>query len=506
MNVLTSRALADKVNEKKINLNVPGDYLHTPTVAAKEIIDEIVSNGGSILYENCLLRGSIPHTVNLIIKSLFSLVEVGFMRREPFETEIVEEDPEPAPSSIDAWARNQVRTIAKCTKPQPELLPQSDRKLISTLRPKRSNQRFLNKTSKASQAIKRIVESPVIDEKVTPIPETAVEIDNEIEELRKRKEFSANKIRAEREREINMMIMDEELEKKLEMEAEMLKDKQLTFDCSGKVIFVSKPELGDIFKMCTPLRFSSLEPVSESKSQKLIKKKGYQLNSMKKPGKTQAEEKAWVRNVIARAPPLLDHIELSPNVTLNEGQITKLPPKDKTSKMTRKKYFSNMNNSAKSASRSFLNSQNSDLKMKYQVKDIFESIPVYERLNEDPNEVEILPPRQAKSISPISKIPHGRVVNYFTTHNLTPCSPQDYFNMQILNSQLWGMNPPQKTPKVVHRKPIKIGPKEMRELFGNIVKKPKDHPFLSPEELWKNQSEIIKKPKDRPYIDKVPRR
>ena len=506
MSKLTSKVLTEKKNEKKIKLNVPGEYLHCPVVVAQEIIDEIVSIGGTILFENCLLRRSIPHSVDLILKPIISVVELMFIRREPVETDAVEEDQEPAPSSIDAWARNQVRTIAKITKPQSELLTESDRKLISTLRSKRSNQRLVNKTGKVSKIIKNIIEHPTINEQITPIPEKIAEVDEEIEEMRKRKELSANKIRAEREREMNMMMMDEELNRKLEKQADELKDKQITFDCTGKVIFVSKPELGDIFKMSTPLRFSSLEPVSESKSQKFIRKKGYQMNSMKKPAKSQAEERAWVRNIITRAPPLLDNIELSPNVTLNEGQVTKLPPKDKNFKMTRKKYFSNISNSTKSANRSFVNSEKSDFKSFNEGKDIFESIPVYENLNEDDNEVEFEPPRQAKSISPISKIPHGRVVNYFTTHNLTPCSPQDYFNLQILNTQLWGMNPPIKTPKVVQRKPIKVGPKEMRELFGNIVKKPKDHPYLSPEELWKNQSETIKKPKDRPYIDKVSRR
>ena len=505
MSMLTSRLLTDRGNEKKIVIDVPGDYLHEPIIVAKEIIDELVSFGGLVLYENHLTNQSIPFSVDLTLKIMISIVEAKFFRRESVQTDTIEEDPEPVPSSIDAWARNQVRVILKPKQRLPEPLnrTQFDSKSVKTLKSRRSTARSMNRTNNASKTNKSIIDHPTINEEISPIPQDIVEIDNEIEVLRKRKEFEVQKRRIEREREKSFTKIDQELSKKLEKEAELLKDKQITFDYSGKVIIVSKPELGDIFEMNTPVRFSSLEPISEYKSQKIIKKQRNHLTVIKKPARTQAEEKLWVKNMLLRASPLLDNIELSPNVTLHDGQKTKLPPNEKNLQMTRKYYLSATNNRIKSTQKSSsVCSGNSNVKVANEGKDFFENIPDYD--NE--NFVQTQHSRFVKSISPISKVPHGRVVNYLSDKNLVPATPHDYFNLEILNAQLWGMNPPQKTPKVVQRKPAKIGPNEMREIFGNIVKKPKDHPFISPEELWKNKSEIIKKPKDRPYIDKVVRR
>lgn len=505
MSILTSRLLTDRANDKRIVIDVPGDYLHDPNVVAKEVIDEIISFGGLVLYENHLVNRSIPFSVDLTLKLVISIVEAKYFRQESVQTNTFEEDPEPIPCSIDAWARNQVRVIVKPkqTIPEPLNRTQFDSKSVKTLKSRRSTSRSLNKTNNASKTNKSIIDHATINEEVSPIPQHIVEIDYDVEELRKRKEFEVQKRRNEREREKSFKKIDQELSKKLEKEAELLKDKQITFDYTGKVIIVTKPELGDIFEMNTPVRFSSLEPISESKSQKIIKKQTHHLTVMKKPARTQAEEKLWVKNMLIRASPLLENIELSPNVTLHDGPKTKLPPNDKNLQMTRKHYFSTTNNAKKSTKKSSsVCSGNSNIKITNDEKDFFENIPDYENANFIQTEHS----RFVKSISPISRVPHGRVVNYLSDKNLVPASPQDYFNLEILNTQLWGINPPLKTPKVIQRKPVKIGPNEMREIFGNIVKKPKDHPFMTPEELWKNKSEIIKKPKDRPYIDKVVRR
>lgn len=43
----------------------------------------------------------------------------------------------------------------------------------------------------------------------------------------------------------------------------------------------------------------------------------------------------------------------------------------------------------------------------------------------------------------------------------------------------------------------------MRELYGDILKKPKDKPFITPKELWENKAPQMKKPRDRPNIERV---
>jgi hypothetical protein len=129
-------------------------------------------------------------------------------------------------------------------------------------------------------------------------------------------------------------------------------------------------------------------------------------------------------------------------------------------------------------------------------KDFLGSMPDYE-------ESPVVPGLTRKSVSPISKVSHGKVTTYGPQLKIIPTTPQELFNLEIIQNQAWGANPPPKTPVLVKQVPVKLGPSQMREIFGNIVKKPKDQPFVEPEELWKSRSELIKKPKERRFIDKV---
>jgi hypothetical protein len=82
-------------------------------------------------------------------------------------------------------------------------------------------------------------------------------------------------------------------------------------------------------------------------------------------------------------------------------------------------------------------------------------------------------------------------------------SPQDRFNAEIFKNQNWGVNPPNRPPKVVEKVPKKPIGNDLRELFGDILKKPKDVPFMSKQELWDQSGASLKKPRDRPFIERV---
>ena len=60
-----------------------------------------------------------------------------------------------------------------------------------------------------------------------------------------------------------------------------------------------------------------------------------------------------------------------------------------------------------------------------------------------------------------------------------------------------------KKPVVPDRLPKRPSSKDLIEIYGDIMKKPKDQPFITTKELWNMKGEKLKKPKERAFIEKI---
>jgi hypothetical protein len=251
-----------------------------------------------------------------------------------------------------------------------------------------------------------------------------------------------------------------------------------------------------------------------------IKKKTLrEFVSVKRLKTAPQQEKDWVKNATLVQQQLFEAIKLSPGVTIIEGTKTKLPPSETPDifrTMSRKDYinlhkpkselgykknstpgttgmFGNKNSSSKGSLESMKKTQDSK-------KDFFDMIPDYDdEAGDDDFREKIVP-----SITPTKSRNHGKIIQYGADYKLDiSAGPNEKFNMELIHNNKWGLNPPAKEPKVLERLPKKPTAKELREIYGYIVKKPKDKPFVTPSELWEGKGPKIKKPRDRPNIERV---
>jgi hypothetical protein len=130
----------------------------------------------------------------------------------------------------------------------------------------------------------------------------------------------------------------------------------------------------------------------------------------------------------------------------------------------------------------------------------FDSIADFEGLGQEPAGFNV-----SSSMSPIRiNKTYGKVTRFGHSFEVNEQSgPNDRFNSEILKNKNWGLNPAGKEPRVVDRLPKKASTREIRELYGDMVKKPKDQPFMTNKELWDVQGPLLKKPRDRPFIERI---
>lgn len=488
----------------------PEDLLKNAEQSAYDIIELLVQKGGEMLYDNYITENSVQFAVTSTLNIIGSTVELFFIRHNTKENSAWVEEPEPAACSIDTWARNAIPVKKKLKMPSAEqnnsIVP-ADMKSVASHSSRRSG---LTRGLRPAQSIRNPKINNAIEETVLPvaIPQEKVLVSEEEEMLRSRKEREMKRKKEEGERMKKMKDEEAEKEKKMQKEAEDMKNKAFTYDHKGKILFVNPVKYESIPPAYIAVRYVSEEPVREvPKQTRNTASRGFA--SVKRTKTAPQQEKEWVKNITSIQPPLIEAIKLNANVTFIDGARVKYPQNivEDSKTMTRKQYntlyqpkleasaVSNMPDKKSST----VSSVDSLKKSPDSKNDLFDIIPDYEDFNAGSQKGN----RATQSISPL-RAQHGKIIHYGTGFQLDELAgPSQKFNAEILKNKNWGMNPPLKEPKHIERLPKRPDSKELRELYGDIVKKPKDHPFITPQELWQSKGLNIKRPRDRPNIERI---
>ena len=496
----------------------PEDFLKNAECIAQESIDHIITSGAEMLYQRYITIKSVPYSVSLTLHLFASLFELQNIRHEPAAFESWSEDCQPSPSPIDNWARNTVPVITKVKIPksEPATTFAPDMKSVKSYSSRRS---AMPRLPKSNSIKNKVAETSSIEEGIiaVAIPEDKNEVNAEEEFLRQVKEREMKKRREDADRLKKMKEEEAEKEKKLQKEAEDMKKKVFTYDHRGKIIYINQVKFESLPEHFNECRYVSQEPVKEEKKAKPRKKSTNDFSTVKRVKTAPIHEREWVKNVTSIQPSLIEAISLNPNVTFIDGNRTKFPPAEKAEEgrtMTRKEYVMNYQTKQENANltgnfekngkdekkSSTLSSFDSGRKGMDSKKDIFEIIPDYENLPQDKEDNV----RGNRSVPPARSKTHGRIVQYGTGNKLdSSLGPMDKFNSDILNNRNWGVNPPLKEPIIIERKPLKPDMKQLRDVYGNILRKPKDAPFISASELWQVNEKKLKKPRDRPFIERI---
>lgn len=489
----------------------PEDYLKNSELISHQTVEEIVNKASETLYDKYISSKSVPFTVNTSLNLLTSLIEVSTIRHEANCFSHWPEENEPVPSPIDNWARKVIPVITKVKMPsvEPTISFAPDMKSVKSHSSRRS---VITRHAKSAKA-PRGLENSSIEEGIipVPIPEVKTELDEEEENLRQIKEREMKRRKEDLERLKKIKDEENEKEKKLLKESEEIKKKLFTYDHNGKIIYVNPVKCENLPDNFIEVRYVSQEPVVEEKKQKPRKKSAKDFSFVKRVKTAPVHEKEWVKNVTSIQPSLIEMIALNPNVTFVEGNRTKYPPierVDESRTMSRKEYMMTYQNKQNIHSSevliekksSSISSLDSAKRLQESKKDLFEIIPDYNDL--PPTEQGAS--RARKSATPARSLTHGRIVQYGAGNKLDmSLGPLEKFNSDILNNRNWGVNPPLREPILIERLPKKPDSRQLREVYGNIVKKPKDDPFISANELWQAKAQKMKKPRDRPFIERV---
>ena len=468
--------------------NYPDDLLSLPEEAAHEAIEEVLLEWSLIIEQKLFEKRANPFSVNFLVGALVSLVESRYIRQDIIDETTLIEPLEPKPSPIDSWSRNVIPVIRKVKLPtaveQNRITFASKSK--KTIRSRSSALSFIKRNNLLPKAH---AESQIIQEEPSRIPyyEPLPEINEE--EKRQLKE----------EKDIETRILKEE---------EKFKGKGISYDCKGNIIVVKPIVFTNIYNETQPVKLIP-ETLNQNLNINVKPKVPRKALSTPKKQKYLEYDQEWVRNARFKAASILEHISPNSNVTIIDKHRTIYPPKPLDNMtMSRKQYLHSVTPKKQELESSFAQDKKSmsfsSLKSglgkdNESKKSYFENLPDYE---ENPGAL-FTEQNSPKSVSPVNSKGLGRIIHYATENKINLCRPLDRFNLEILENKRWGANPPLARPTIVSRVPHKLNLKEMREIYGNIVKKPKDCPFMTVEELWREKSEIIKKPKDRPYVDKI---
>lgn len=484
------------------------EFFYSAEICSYQIVEDLISKCADLLYDRYIESGSLRKSVVSTLSVLSSTVEAFYFRIESGEPIIWEEELEPRPSNIDTWARKaipikRVLAVPKIDGPINPVNP--DAKSVNSHTSRRSIYGRLNKTPRN----KNIMGTEAIEELIlaVPIPEVPGENNEEEEIMRVRKEREIKKKKENNERVKKMKEEEDMKEKRIAKERENMKGKSFTYDFKGKILTVS-PIKAENIPGFLPVRFSSQDPVVDEKKVPVKKTAKEEMHVVKRGKPTPQREQEWVKNLTSLQPPMIDLIQLSPGVAIFEGPRTKRSTESVDMRlMTRKQYNETFHSSHNQSlvynlpidrKLSIGSSVDSEYKQDGK-KDFLESIPDYEDLKEDIQEMKSV----SMSLSPV-KPGHGRVVKYGNSFEANDQSgPTERFNAEIIKNKNWGLNPPIKEPIIIERLPKKSSTTDMKELFGNILKKPKDNPFITPAELWESSGPMIKKPRDRPHIERI---
>ena len=491
----------------------PEDLLRNAEQCAFDLIETIMQNGGDLLYDNYISEKSIPFAVRSTLCVLGSTVEQYYMRHSATEGASWPEETEPSPCSIDTWARNAIPVKRKMRMPSTEqtsfALP-ADAKSVASHSSRRS---ALGRSVRQGRSLRNPKENASIEEIVAPvpIPQDKNNVSEEEEMIRTRKEREVKRKKEESDRMKKIRDEEVEKEKKMQKETEDIKNKSFTYDHRGKILYVNSVKYDSIPAMYTAVKYVSEEPLQELPKPLVRKTQTRDFASVKRNKTAPHQEKEWVKNITSIQPPLIEAIKLSANVTFIEGPRVKYAQNLEDSKtMSRKQYNALYQpkidqtalNTGMPDKKSSMGSSVDSLKRSPDSKgDLFDIIPDFEDFNAAAETNQKGSPVNSPSRTAQQ---HGKIIHYgsgFKADELAGSSQK--FNAEILKNKNWGLNPPIREPRLVERVPKRPDSKELRELYGDIVKKPKDKPFITPQELWESRGPMVKKPRDRPNIERV---
>ena len=496
------------------NINKSMNDLNDAILASHHAIDLILTQGGEKLYEEHISELSRPFTVKFVNELIFSILEQENIRREVSLEEEWPEVPEPSPCPIDTWARNAIPVIQKIVAPTPEhlMVQASDTKSMKSFKSGRSTrsamgQRRINKNtlSIAGKTSNTIDETP----QAFPINIPLVVLTEEEENLRVKKENELKRKMDEAARKKKIDDEMEELEKRLRKEANDLKNKEVTYDCNGGIMYVNHPRYDAIPKLLAEAEYvhskkAELPPLPSNSKKK-------QLVDADRVRTAPVREQDWVRNATALGPALFDIIKLNNGVTLSDGNRTKYPQIAHSASqrtLTRKDYNQYsmpvkspvnsipplLDKKANLSQDSFKNSSRISSK-----RDALEEIPEYEGVDliDESEEFDL-------GLKPYKPYKPGRNIKTFAVSSkVDEENPIEVFNRNIVGNKQWGVNPATRKPLIVEKVGKKPDGRELKDIYGDILKKPKDQPFITVDELWKTQAAKLKKPRDRPHIEKI---
>lgn len=240
------------------------ETLSVSELVVYHIIQEIISEGGNLLYQNYISSKSVQFSAESLSAIIVSTVESYFFRFDTGETMIWADDLEPTPSCIDTWARNAI-PVKKIIK-----MPQTNQSPFTNMQDAKSVVSYTSRRSVAGKLVKggkgkNLKENSAIEETATPIAilQPKNEQNDEEELLRGKKEREFKKKKEEAERLKKIKEEEDERDKKLQKETEEMKNKSFTYDHRGKILFVNPVKYDNFPNTYTAVRYVSQEPVKE---------------------------------------------------------------------------------------------------------------------------------------------------------------------------------------------------------------------------------------------------
>jgi hypothetical protein len=486
------------------------NQLHDSIIVAHSIIDHILNLGAEKLYDEHISELSKPFSAKFMTDLLLCTLEQEFIRREVCTENEWKEALEPSPCSIDTWARNAVPVRQKIIAPNPEalLVQASDTRSMKSFKSGRSTRSAMGKRALKRTTLNTGKASLAIDEDPQPFPMNLVTVvlTEEEENLRMKKENEIKRKNDEAARKKKMDDEMDELDKKLKKDAAEMKNKPITYDCNGGIMFVNHPRYDAIPKLLTEAEFtcnerkSELPPIGHSKKSK---RKFEDIRVKTAP----VREQDWVKNMTALGPALFDVIKLNNGVTISDGTRTKYPQITHSASQrtfTRKDYAQYSLNLKLPIGQIPIpldkksNQSHDSLKNSSRIsskRDALEEIPEYEGVDfiEESEDFEL----------PLKPGAGGKIQKFGQSSRLDEENPIEKFNKDIVKNKQWGANPALKKPLIIEKIGKKPSDKDLKDIYGDILKKPKDQPFITVEELWKGHPVKLKKPRDRPHIEKI---
>lgn len=442
----------------------------TAEFAAHQIVDHLVEAGAELLYEQYLDNKVVPFTTTFIKAYLAVTLETHFQRQDQGETQQWLAEKEMQASLIDAWARGAVPTKrkVKVTPMEQVSTPLPDAKSVRsgfsrvTFKPRipQPSNPTVEETSKPKAFPLELPQEP-------PNPEE--------DRLRVEKEKELKRRQEEEARQRKLKEEEDEMNRRVQKMATDLKNREFTYDYAGAILLVNPPKPERLPAYSQSVEFTIPQPVADVSPKAKRRPQIKEPSNTLKLKKTPLNELEFVRNLGTVQPPLLDSIKLNPGVVISEQGRVKHPPPDKNRKqtMSRAEYQLLVEQSIKEASqtapapkKAAATSASQESLKKSSVT--FSQKELLNELMDEAEEVDAQSKHGSDKMSRTSKKSRKEEL----------LSPIDRFNMELLRSKDWGINPQTREPAVPDRMPFRPTAKDLRETHGVKNRRPRDRPFV----------------------------